>query len=220
MSAELVPIAEMRDSKPELQENDAVVVCKKGPLFAREGTVVKVLGNRVEVRVNNMNVAFKMTEIALPPKNGARMLQSEESSQPKGRSSARAVERALEEEKRTSGNARRNEDLDMVGSAFASQPSVASTVDVAIRTQSNTVDVRGCTLMEAQEKIKDKCSAILMDGRQKNPVIFILHGHGTGGVLKSKIRQWLKTESRSLVKKWSPADSADGGDAFTRIELK
>ena len=229
VSAELIPIAEMGVNKPELKENDAVVVCKKGPLFAREGTVVKVLGNRAEVRVNNMNVAFKQTEIALPPKNGIQLQSSQQSKtnpQPKRSSISRAAERALAQEKARSGKRSKQEDDFDFGRAVASQTQQSSSSsslargDVAMRTQGNTVDVRGCNLMEAQEKIKDKCSMMLMQGR-KNPVVFILHGHGTGGVLKSKIRQWLKTpDGRSFTKKWSPADASDGGDAFTRVELK
>ena len=84
-----------------------------------------------------------------------------------------------------------------------------------MRTQSNTVDVRGLNLLEAQSKVKDKFSSGLMSGR---PVVYILHGHGTGGVLKSKLRMWLKSEI--LVKNFGAADPSDGGDAFTRVDLR
>ena len=87
---------------------------------------------------------------------------------------------------------------------------------VAIRTDSNTIDVRGCNLAEAQSKAKAKFSSALMAGR---PLVYILHGHGTGGILKTKIRNWLRSE-RKLVKKFGPADSSDGGDAFTKVELR
>jgi DNA-nicking Smr family endonuclease len=50
-------------------------------------------------------------------------------------------------------------------------------------------------------------------------VIYILHGYGTGGVLRNKIRSWLQSE-KQLVKKHGAADVADGGDAFTRVELR
>lgn len=85
-----------------------------------------------------------------------------------------------------------------------------------MRTQTNTIDVRGCNLQEAQELAKAKFSSCLMMGRS---VVFILHGHGTGGVLKSKVRGWLQSE-RKLVKRFGPADASDGGDAFTRVELR
>jgi DNA-nicking Smr family endonuclease len=50
-------------------------------------------------------------------------------------------------------------------------------------------------------------------------VVYILHGHGEKGVLKQKVRAWLQSE-RTLVKRFSSADQADGGDAFTRVELR
>jgi DNA-nicking Smr family endonuclease len=54
---------------------------------------------------------------------------------------------------------------------------------------------------------------------QKSAIVYILHGHGTQGVLKDKIRDWLQRD-RQWVKKWRPADAAEGGDAFTMVEVK
>jgi len=48
--------------------------------------------------------------------------------------------------------------------------------------------------------------------------VYVLHGHGTG-VLKKKIRSWLQ-EDRQWAKSFRAADQADGGDAFTMVELK
>ena len=53
--------------------------------------------------------------------------------------------------------------------------------------------------------------------------LYILHGHGTGGILKTKIRNWLKQQVQQAqynIKSYSPADQSDGGDALTRVELK
>jgi DNA-nicking Smr family endonuclease len=44
-------------------------------------------------------------------------------------------------------------------------------------------------------------------------------GHGTQGILKEKNRDWLQRD-KQWVKKCKPADAADGGDAFTLVELK
>jgi DNA mismatch repair protein MutS2 len=204
-SADLVPIAEMRE-KPELKEGDKVVICKSGPMFGREATIIKALDSRVEVKVNNMNVSFKLSQLALA--TGKRIPQA---TQPVGgiasrkSSRSRAVEQALASESNTRGQ-RQQQD----GSNEEKKSS-----GTAMRTDSNTVDVRGCNLFEAQEKVRDKFSACLMVGR---PVVYILHGHGTGGVLKSKIRGWLKSEK--LVKDFGAADTSDGGDAFTRVGLR
>jgi dsDNA-specific endonuclease/ATPase MutS2 len=45
---------------------------------------------------------------------------------------------------------------------------------------------------------------------------YVLHGHGTN-VLKNGLRSWLPKSP--LVKKSRPAEAADGGDAFTIVEL-
>jgi len=85
-----------------------------------------------------------------------------------------------------------------------------------MRVSSNTVDCIGCNFEAARRKCEDKFSKVMTS---KNPVVFILHGHGTQGVLKSKLRTWLGRD-KQWVKKWSSADKEDGGDAFTRVELK
>ena len=84
-----------------------------------------------------------------------------------------------------------------------------------MRLKSNTVDVLGCNFEAARRRIEDKFSKTMT---QKDKKVWILHGHGTG-VLKQKIRNWLKTE-RQFVKTWKAADDTDGGDAFTMVEVK
>jgi DNA mismatch repair protein MutS2 len=209
-TSDLVPIAEMRD-KPELKEGDKVVICERGPMFGREGSIIKALDSRIEIKVNNMNVSFKLSQLALVPTGNRFALPT--SSQPQsGRakqqsSRAKAVEQALAYE----GNIkaiRVSESSD----ENSSSPSLGKST---MRTESNTVDVRGCNLSDAQEKVRDKFSTCFMSGRS---VVYILHGHGTGGILKNKIRTWLKTEQ--LVKSFVPADRSDGGDAFTRVDLR
>jgi DNA-nicking Smr family endonuclease len=71
-------------------------------------------------------------------------------------------------------------------------------------------------LEEAKDRIRSAFSASLLAGRS---VVYVLHGHGTGGVLKSKLRQWLPKE-KTLVDSFQGADAADGGDAFTRVQLR
>jgi dsDNA-specific endonuclease/ATPase MutS2 len=80
----------------------------------------------------------------------------------------------------------------------------------------NTIDIRGCNLEDAKDKVKGKISECIMNGYSS---VYILHGHGSGGVLKSKLRNWLKSDKQKGIQSWAPADSADGGDAFTKLEL-
>jgi DNA mismatch repair protein MutS2 len=206
-SADLVPLSELRD-KPELQDGDKLLICKKGPLFGREGVVIKSLGSRVEVRVNNMNISFKLSEVAMPVKHFAMANVNGSSNNKDGKpaSKAKAVAKALAEEQKTPGRK---------APVVIEESNISSAKSIHMRTQSNTVDVRGCNLEQAKDQVKDKFSACIMSGRS---TVYILHGHGSGGVLRDKIRGWLKSEP--LVKQYGPADSSDGGNAFTMVQLK
>jgi DNA mismatch repair protein MutS2 len=207
-SGELVPIAELRE-KPDLKEGDTLIVCKPGPLFGREAVIIKELGSRVEVRVNNMNVGLKLKEVALP--NKAFKWKPSESNTGRPKSTATAAEKAIQAEQKGGGNdwqASRRPPITVNKEAASSS--------AEMRTQSNTIDVRGCYFEEAKDKATEKFSTCLMGGRK---VVYILHGYGTTGVLRTKIRNWLKSE-RQLVKSWKAAETADGGDSFSRVELR
>lgn len=201
--SELVPLAEMRE-KPELKVGDKLMVCKQGALFGKEATILQV-GNRPEVQVNGMAVRLKMSELSLPASNFSPPKANRPAKEgPKDRS--KAADKLIQEEINAGGPQR----------ATGKEESDSKSASVTIRTDSNTIDVRGCNLQEASALCKDKFSMSLMSNR---PVVYILHGHGTSGVLKNKIRNWLKSE-RTLVKRFSPASASDGGDAFTRVELR
>jgi DNA mismatch repair protein MutS2 len=78
-----------------------------------------------------------------------------------------------------------------------------------VRTPSNTVDIRGMRVDEAEERVEAFIDLLLSEGE---PAGFVLHGHGTGA-LKSAIREHLG--SHRFVARARPADEDDGGDAFT-----
>jgi len=78
-----------------------------------------------------------------------------------------------------------------------------------VRTQSNTVDIRGMRVDEAEERVEAFIDSLLSEGE---PAGFVLHGHGTGA-LKSAIREHLG--AHRFVARARPADEGDGGDAFT-----
>jgi DNA mismatch repair protein MutS2 len=202
-AAELVPIADMQE-RPDLQPGDKVLICQKGPMLGWEGEVVKSSsGGRIDLKVNGMSLTLKLAQVALPvPGKTFAVAQTKSGSSKKKFDSAaeRAIAMEKDEAKKTSIR---------VDTAKPVSKSM-------IRMESNTVDVRGCTFEESKEKTKTMFSTCLLNNR---PVVYILHGHGTGGVLKNKIRTWLKAE-RPLVKAYAPADMADGGDAFTRVELR
>lgn len=208
-SADLVPLVELRE-KPVLTQGDKLIVCKKGAMFGREASFIKALNGRIEVSVNGMNVSFKLAEVALPPSSATALLSKyvKSSRGPKKGSPSsisKAAERALDIETSSGGDST---------SKVLSEPRTRRS-SLAIRTQSNTIDVRGCTLEQAKEKAENGFSSCLMSNRS---VVYILHGYGTGGILRNKIRNWLKTSN--LVKEWVPASAEDGGDAFTRVTLR
>ena len=197
--AELVPLAELRE-KPDLEVGDKLQICQKGALFGKEAIILKVNRNKLEVKVGTMVMQVKMTDVALPNSN---VKPQRPKANGKGDRNAKAVENALSKE---------SKNREIVVNRAPKTPKVT----VAIRTEANTVNVLGCNLEEAKSKIMDKISMGLQANRM---VIYVLHGYGEKGILRTKVRNWLNSE-RSLVKRSSSADSSDGGDAFTKVELR
>lgn len=198
----LVPIAEMRN-KPDLNPGDRLIVCKTGALRGKEAIVVSASGKKVDVTVQGMQLSMKLSELSLAPlansysKSAA---HNDDNSNPMSKWARKALE--AEKDDFTA-------DLNPSNSGRIASNSI-------MRLSSNTVDCLGCNFEEAKRKCEDMFSKVMM---QKHPVVFILHGHGSKGVLKTKIREWLGRE-KQFVKKFGPADSSDGGDAFTKVELK
>ena len=81
----------------------------------------------------------------------------------------------------------------------------------APRGDGNTCDLRGKRVEEAK-RIAEKFFDHMEEG-----VVFLLHGHGTG-VLKKAMRKWLPQSP--YVLRFRAARPAEGGDAFTVVELK
>ena len=209
--SELQPLTDLVEL-PDLQAGDQLMVCKKGsPLLGRIVEVVNISGkNRVTVKVNGMGMTMKLSELSLPISSA-----SAEALFP-GISNMNSNNKIMSKAKTAAERAIAMEQTDGSSSSTSFSSTTSTSSKLAIRLESNTVDVRGCNLTEAQDKIRLKASSCLMSGQS---VIYILHGYGTGGVLRNKIRSWLQSE-KQLVKKHGAADVADGGDAFTRVELR
>ena len=82
-----------------------------------------------------------------------------------------------------------------------------------MRTAQNTLDLRGQRYDDAERETDYFLDRMTRSGGP----CYILHGHGTGA-LKTGLRRFLKSDAR--VKTASPASHDDGGDAFTRVELR
>ncbi|MGC1309993.1 MAG: endonuclease MutS2 [Phormidesmis sp.] len=78
-----------------------------------------------------------------------------------------------------------------------------------VKTQSNTVDLRGMRVAEAESVIEDAIA------RANGPVWFI-HGHGTGK-LRHGVQEYLKRHPQ--VQSFEAADQADGGTGVTVAKI-
>lgn len=97
----------------------------------------------------------------------------------------------------------------------SSRPSggVPGDIDAAVRTTSNTLDLRGNRVDEALDKIDRFLDEASLGG---DPVVFVLHGFGTG-VLRKAVRAHLAASP--YVQEFRPAPDSQGGDAFTAVRL-
>ncbi len=228
--AEMVPLAEMRE-KPDIKSGDILVVCKNGPLKGKDATVINTSGKRVDVTVSGMPMTMKLTEVALRPSSFGSAPPKTNTKKGNNKMSKMAM-KALAEE------------MQMGGEGAIASTAAKKSGGPTMRLSSNTVDCIGLNFDQARRKCEDKFGRMMMT---KDPgkhlrvmclkvisiiylspllikilhyaVVYILHGHGAQGVLKSKIRTWLGRD-KQWVKKWKGADKEDGGDAFTRVELK
>jgi len=197
---QLVPLSDLTEM-PQLEEGQTIIICKEGSLLGKEGKIVRVAKNRLNIDVNGMEITLKYTELALPQlsqttKSSGKEIGKEKSNEHKLSKMAR---KALAEE---------GEDLHSSRALKEESPDTKESANM-IRLDSNTIDVLGCNFEEAKRKCEDRFSKVMF---QKRPVVYILHGHGTQGVLKEKIRSWLQRD-RQWVKSWKAADRESGGDA-------
>ncbi len=84
---------------------------------------------------------------------------------------------------------------------------------VGVRTQSNTLDLRGMRVEESIDAVSDFLDRMMLDAQTS---AYLLHGHGTGA-LKQAIREWLPRCPHA--QKWHRGGPEEGGDAFTVVEL-
>ncbi len=87
--------------------------------------------------------------------------------------------------------------------------SFAAAPPAAVRTLSNTLDLRGTRADDAAARVDAFLDRMLGEG---DSVGFVLHGHGTGA-LKALIREHLGASR--YVANCRPAEEDEGGDAFT-----
>jgi len=110
---------------------------------------------------------------------------------------------------RESGRAAARRDARRARSPAVSAPRTLGAGFVPVRTQDNTLDLRGHRVEESLAQVDAFLDRLLDRGE---PVGYVLHGHGTGA-LKVAVRAHLR--SSPYVRRSHPAEPDDGGDAFT-----
>jgi DNA mismatch repair protein MutS2 len=186
-------------SDASLSAGDAVAVLKRGPFFARRAKVEALL-NKGVVLVHVDGVATEMggalklkrKDLARAPAMPAQKQQA--SPQRKGRKVPKQL-------------------VGLDGTEPSSNNGKAAEKTPQMRTAQNTLDLRGQRYDDAERETDFFLDRMTRSGGP----CYILHGHGTGA-LKTGLRRFLKADSR--VKSASPASHDDGGDAFTRVELR
>ncbi|HSU38646.1 MAG TPA: Smr/MutS family protein, partial [Polyangiaceae bacterium] len=89
-----------------------------------------------------------------------------------------------------------------------------TTLPAAVRTPTNTLDLRGTRVDEALGRLDAFLDVMLGEGE---PVGFVLHGHGTGAI-KAAVREHLAASS--YIEQSRAAEPDEGGDAFTVFWLR
>jgi len=90
----------------------------------------------------------------------------------------------------------------------------AVTLAAAVRTGTNTLDLRGTRVDEALDRLDAFLDVMMGEGES---VGFVLHGHGTGA-MKAAVREHLG--SSAYVEHSRSAEADEGGDAFTLFWLR
>jgi len=85
---------------------------------------------------------------------------------------------------------------------------------VAVRTDSNTCDLRGMRVDEALDRVDAHLDLMVSEGQETG---FVLHGHGTGA-LRAAVRKHL--DESPYVRSSRAAEPDEGGDAFSVFWLK
>ena len=98
-------------------------------------------------------------------------------------------------------------------SSLALPPEKKPSGPLGVRTDSNTLDLRGKRVHEAIDEVEAFLDGLSLTEHRCG---YLLHGHGTGA-LKTALRQWIP-KSR-FGRSWRSGGPDDGGDAFTVVEL-
>jgi DNA mismatch repair protein MutS2 len=84
---------------------------------------------------------------------------------------------------------------------------------VFVRTESNTLDLRGHRVDEALAKLE---RFLDQSSLSTSSPVMIIHGHGTGAI-KSAVREYLRASNYAST--FRPGEVYEGGDGVTVVDL-
>ena len=192
-----------------VEEGVTLIVLEKGSIFGSRGIVTqKNKGRgRVFLRVAGVEVKMERHLLGRPHRAGKMgFLTSDvedENMSAKDRRMMKMLQEDLVDPDKLMVKPRRVKDGKLSG----------------LRMATNTLDIRGHGLAEAQDLTMTYFERTMnKDLKDQLGIVYINHGNlKSADAIKPKFRLWLK--KNPLVRRLAPAELSDGGDAFTVVEL-
>ena len=192
-----------------VEEGVTLIVLEKGSIFGSRGIVTQKNKGRGRVFLRVAGVEVKMERHLLGrPHRAGRMGfltadADEDSMSAKDRRMMKMLQEDLVDPDKLMVKPRRVKDGKLSG----------------LRMATNTLDIRGHGLAEAQDLTMTYFERTMgKDLKDQLGIVYINHGSlKAAESIKPKFRSWLK--KNPLVRRYAPAELSDGGDAFTVVEL-
>ena len=197
-----------------IEEGTTLVVLEKGTLFGSRGivthrnkgrgrVVLRVAGVEIKMERHLLGRPHKLGKLGFSSSGGADGESSSAAMSAKDRRMLQMLNEELVDPDKLLSKPRKLKDGKLSG----------------LRVASNTLDLRGKGLQEAQELTSSFLERTASrDIKDQLGVVYINHGNmKSADSTKAKLRAWLK--KNALIRKVAPAELSDGGDAFTVLEL-
>jgi dsDNA-specific endonuclease/ATPase MutS2 len=192
-----------------VEEGVTLIVLEKGSIFGSRGIVTqKNKGRgRVFLRVAGVEVKMERHLLGRPHRAGKMGFLTgdaeDENMSAKDRRMMKMLQEDLVDPDKLMVKPRRVKDGKLSG----------------LRMATNTLDIRGHGLQEAQDLTMTYFERTMnKDLKDQLGIVYINHGNlKSADAIKPKFRLWLK--KNPLVRRLAPAELSDGGDAFTVVEL-
>lgn len=205
--AEAIPLS----STNEVEPGDVVVVLKKGMFYGQEGTVLRKSRSQLDVDLGGVSsIKLKKEECGrLPegvaPGNGRKPPKVSSLRMKKTPGVSKRTASLLEDPRSEGSRSKKarnkvpkwestGESEGAVGSSAVGRDKKGTP---SVRVAANTCDLRGFRYDEAIPEVERFLSNAAVEGR---PIVFLLHGHGTGALKRGLREEFLPTAPG--VKRW------------------